>query len=87
MFCQSKNNIHLCSDLHIEQADSSADITVGIFCVHGLSYSSVPCGALMRPLPVQGGDQRGAELFIFSPYIKFCFILNDLQKNENDCIY
>ena len=41
----------------------------------------------MRPLPVQGGDQRGAELFIFSPYIKFCFILNDLQKNENDCIY
>jgi len=68
-----KNNPHLCSDLHIEQADSSADITVGIFCVHGLSYSSVPCGALMRPLPVQGGDQRGAELFIFSPLYKVLF--------------
>lgn len=60
-----KNNPHLCSAFHFEQADSTANIAVGIFYAHGLSYSSVPCGALMRPLPVQGGMQRGAELFLF----------------------
>lgn len=63
--CGLKNNPHLCSDFHVEQADSTANIAVGIFYAHGLSYSSVPCGALMRPLPVQGGSQRGAELFLF----------------------
>ena len=63
--CGLKNNFHLCSDFHIEQADSTANIAVGIFYAHGLLYSSVPCGALMRPLPVQGGSQRGAELFLF----------------------
>jgi hypothetical protein len=63
--CGLKNNPHLCSAFHFEQADSTANIAVGIFYAHGLSYSSVPCGALMRPLPVQGGSQRGAELFLF----------------------
>ena len=63
--CGLKNNPHLCSAFHFEQADSTANIAVGIFYAHGLSYSSVPCGALMRPLPVQGGIQRGAELFLF----------------------
>lgn len=67
--CGLKNNPHLCSDLHIGQADSTANTAVGIFYAYGLSYSSVPCGALMRPLPVQGGDQRGAELFCFLPVI------------------
>ena len=64
-FCTSKYYPHICSDFHFEQADSTANIAVGIFYAHGLSYSSVPCGALMRPLPVQGGSQRGAELFLF----------------------
>ena len=63
--CGLKNNPHLCNAYHIEQADSSANIAVGIFYAYGLSYSSVPCGALMRPQPVQGGKQRGAELFLF----------------------
>ena len=63
--CGLKNNPHICSAFHFEQADSTANIAVGIFYAHGLSYSSVPCGALMRPLPVQGGMQRGAELFLF----------------------
>ena len=67
--CGLKNNPHLCSDFHFEQADSTANIAVGIFYAHGLSYSSVPCGALMRPLPVQGGSQRGAELFCSLPVI------------------
>ncbi|MFK2166435.1 hypothetical protein ACIXIU_10650 [Bacteroides fragilis] len=65
--CRFKKNLHLCSDFHFEQADSTANIAVGIFYANGLSYSSVPCGALMRPLPVQGGSQRGAELF-FVPF-------------------
>ena len=67
--CELKNNPHLCSDFHFEQADSTANIAVGIFYAHGLSYSSVPCGALMRPLPVQGGSQRGAELFCSLPVL------------------
>ena len=65
--CGLKNNPHLCNDFHFEQADSTANIAVGIFYAHGLSYSSVPCGALMRPQPVSGARQRGAELFYSLP--------------------
>ena len=69
--CGLKNNPHLCNVVHLKQAESTADFTVGIFCVHGLpyTYSSVPCGALMRPLPVSGVRQRGAELFLFLPIL------------------
>jgi hypothetical protein len=65
--CGLKNNPHLCSALLIGQADSTANIAVGIFYAHGLSYSSVPCGSLMAPLPDQGEEQRGTELFSFLP--------------------
>ena len=65
--CGLKNNPHICSDFHFEQADSTANIAVGIFYAHGLSYSSVPCGSLMAPLPDQGEEQRGTELFSFLP--------------------
>ena len=65
--CGLKNNPHLCSAFHFEQADSTANIAVGIFYAHGLSYSSVPCGSLMAPLPDQGEEQRGTELFSFLP--------------------
>ena len=65
--CGLKNNPHLCSAFHFEQADSTANIAVGIFYAHGLSYSSVPCGSLMAPLPDQGEEQRGTELFSFFP--------------------
>lgn len=65
--CGLKNNPHLCSALLIGQADSTANIAVGIFYAHGLSYSSVPCGSLMAPLPDQGEEQRGTELFSFFP--------------------
>nr|DAI68748.1 MAG TPA: hypothetical protein [Caudoviricetes sp.] len=35
-----------------------------------ISYSSVPCGVLMHPLPDSGVRQRGAELFfVSSPFI------------------
>ena len=38
----------------------------GIFYAAAYRISSVPCGALMRPLPrFQGGRQRGAELFLY----------------------
>ena len=47
------------------QASVSPTTAVGIFyvMVEYINNSSVPCGALMRPLPALGGRQRGAELF------------------------
>ena len=64
--CGLKNNPHLCSAQHLIQARRLAKIfAAGIFYVHGYTYSSVPCGALMRPQPVSGVEQRGAELFLF----------------------
>lgn len=66
-FCSLKKKAHLCSDFHLKQASRLAVIDAGIFYVWHFEYSSVPCGALMRPLPVSGGSQRGAELFYFLP--------------------
>ena len=64
--CGLKNNPHLCSAFHLRKARRLAKIfAAGIFYVHGYTYSSVPCGALMRPQPVSGVEQRGAELFLF----------------------
>ena len=58
-----------------------ANFTVGIFYVHRLIYSSVPCGALMRPQPVSGARQRGAELFLSPLRVYILFIhFNALQK-------
>lgn len=58
---------YLCSALHSIQATSSPTASaVGLFCAFGRSdnfIGSVPCGALMRPLPVSGVTQRGAEPF------------------------
>ena len=66
--CGFKKNPHLCSVHHLIQARRLAKIVAaGIFYVFGLTYSSVPCGALMRPQPESGGEQRGAELFLFPP--------------------
>ena len=62
--CGFKKNPHFCNDFHLKQARRLANsFAAGIFYVHSHTYSSVPCGALMRPLPVSGGSQRGAELF------------------------
>jgi hypothetical protein len=58
---------YLCSALHSIQATSSPTASaVGLFCAFGRSdnfIGSVPCGALMRPLPVSGVVQRGAGPF------------------------
>lgn len=46
------------------QASVSPTTAVGIFyAVAENNNSSVPCGALMRPLPALGVRQWGAELF------------------------
>ena len=45
---------HICNVKHLKQATRFANIAVGIFCAHRSIYSSVPCGALMRPQPVSG---------------------------------
>ena len=63
--CGLKKNPHLCGVHHLIQARRLANIAAGISYVHGITYSSVPCGALMRPQPESGGEQRGAELFLF----------------------
>ena len=80
-----EKNPHLCNALHLKQATRFANKAVGIFCVHRSIYSSVPCGALMRPLPVSGGSQRGAELFLFPLRlsINILFHLNDFQNEKN----
>ena len=58
---------HICIAFHLIQARRLAIFAAGIFCAYGFRYSSVPCGALMRPQPDSGGRQRGAELFLFLP--------------------
>lgn len=66
LVCRFKKNMHLCSDFHLIQASRLAIIiAAGIFYAYQSRYSSVPCGALMRPQPVSGVEQRGAELFLF----------------------
>ncbi|MBE6317844.1 MAG: hypothetical protein E7081_02590 [Bacteroidales bacterium] len=60
----SKKSSYLCIAYHSIQANVSPTTAVGIFyAVAENNNSSVPCGALMRPQPVLGGKQRGAELF------------------------
>ena len=64
--CGSKENNHLCNVLLLIRAGRLANnFAAGIFYAFGQTYSSVPCGALMRPQPVFGGEQRGAELFLY----------------------
>lgn len=64
IICGFKNNPYICIVFQLSQANVSPTTAVGIFCaVAENNNSSVPCGALMRPLPDLGGRQRGAELF------------------------
>ena len=73
---------HICSVYHLNQARRLAIFAAGIFYAYGFRYSSVPCGALMRPQPDSGGRQRGAELFLFPSRLKInlLFHLNCLPK-------
>ena len=69
-FCYSKTNFYICNALYLIQATKARQITLlrAFFMSEALPiilYSSVPCGVLMDPLPVSGGEQRGAELFLF----------------------
>jgi hypothetical protein len=70
--CRFRKNRHLCSDFHFEQAERFANFAVGIFYVQWLTYKfRPPCGALMRPLPVQGGVQRESGTFLFIDFLIF----------------
>ena len=76
-----EKNPHLCNALHLIRARRLANsYAASIFCACRSIYSSVPCGALMRPLPLLGVTQRGAELFYSLPvfWLTYCFILNAL---------
>ncbi len=64
--CGLKNNPYLCIVFHFKSGERVANKRRWHFLCHGENYrSSVPCGALMRPLPDLGGRQRGAELFSY----------------------
>ena len=76
-----EKNPHICNAVHLNQATRFANKAVGIFCAHRSIYSSVPCGALMRPLPDSGVLQRGAELFLSPLRVYISFIhFNAVQK-------
>lgn len=60
----SKKSSYLCNALHFKTGDRVANKRRWHFLCHRVNYnSSVPCGTLMRPLPVLGVEQWGAELF------------------------
>ena len=82
---QSKFYSEICSALHFETeaVKSPSKTRWHLLCLPVCYYSSVPCGALMRPLPqFQGVMQRGAELFLCPSLIDHSFIncSNALQK-------
>ena len=100
--CRFRKNRHLCSDFHFEQAERFANFAVGIFYVQWLTYKfRPPCGALMRPLPVQGGSQRESGTFLFIGFlifgrsslsrlfITYCFILmtSKMKKTTSGVLY
>ena len=64
--CLKKNTV-LCTAFHLMWATRFANLPLAFFVPLRFLYSSVPCGALMRPLPTSGGKQRGAELFLYPP--------------------
>jgi len=64
--CLKKNTV-LCTAYHLNQATRFANLPLAFFVPLRFQYSSVPCGALMRPQPDSGGKQRGAELFLYPP--------------------
>ena len=64
-------NIHLQRSPFCVGDDGSPNIfAAGIFYALSFAYINLwfrpPCGALMRPLPAQGGDQRESGTFFVS---------------------
>ena len=66
--CSFQKNSSYLQCLAFDTGDEcSPTLPLAFFYAHRLIYSSVPCGALMRPQPVSGARQRGAELFYSLP--------------------
>lgn len=81
--CGLKNNPHLCNAYHLRKARRLANnFAAGIFCVHGYTYSSVPCGVVNAPtafLKVVSNGER--NFFCFFPVIiNILFHFNCLPK-------
>lgn len=86
--CRLKKSAYICNALHLKQATKSPTATAaGFFYGRGLCHnntSSVPCGALMRPLPVSRCNATGSGTFFCIPPCRelqyFSFHLKALQK-------
>ena len=69
--CISKINHHLCNALHFEKGEKARQITLlrAFFMSEALPIihiGSVPCGALMRPLPFSRCSATGSGTFSVS---------------------
>ena len=65
--CRFRNSCYLCNALQIETVAASPKPSA-FFMTVGLAYNigSVPCGALMRPLPVSRCSATGSGTFFLS---------------------
>lgn len=65
---RSEKSAYLCSDFHLNKATASPTVSaVGYFYSRGSNpISSVPCGALMRPLPCSRCSATGSGTFFVS---------------------
>ena len=65
---RSEKSAYLCSDFHLNKATASPTVSaVGYFYSRGSNpISSVPCGALMRPLPCSRWKSTGSGTFFVS---------------------
>ncbi len=65
--CRFKKSAYLCSAFHLKQAaESPTTLSAAFFMPLAYRISSVPCGALMRPLPVSRWNATGSGTFFIS---------------------
>ncbi len=75
MACRFKIYAYLCGAFHLNKATvSPTAIAAGLFYGRGhRQYSSVPCGALMRPLPCSRWKSTGSGTFFVPQSEKFTY--------------
>ena len=67
--CRLEKSAYICNDFHLNKATESPTApAAGLFYGRGVCHntSSVPCGALMRPLPCSRWKSTGSGTFSVS---------------------